>query len=84
MHAYGILDGRSAFGAQDLTAYQQAHKLRGMPNLLEYLSYVFASGNLLAGEGYSIMLAVCLVLDGHVHRAHHWALRAWATSKSGS
>ena len=34
---------------QDLTVYQQAHKLRGMPNLLEYLSYVFASGNLLAG-----------------------------------
>jgi len=35
---------------QELTEYQQAHKLRGMPNLLEYLSYVFASGNLLAGE----------------------------------
>jgi lysophospholipid acyltransferase len=39
---------------KDLTAYQQAHKLRGMPNLLEYLSYVFASGNLLAGPTFEL------------------------------
>lgn len=39
---------------QDLTQYQQTHKLRGMPSLLEYLSYVFAAGNLLAGPNFEL------------------------------
>lgn len=39
---------------QNLSTYQQTHKLHRMPNLLEYLSYVFASGNLLAGPTFEL------------------------------
>lgn len=39
---------------QELTAYQQAQKLRRLPSLLEYLSYVFASGNLLSGPTFEL------------------------------
>ena len=39
---------------QDLTTYQQQHKIRQLPSLLEYLSYVFASGNLLAGPTFEL------------------------------
>ena len=34
---------------QEMTPYQRAHCIRAMPSLLEYVSYVFAFGNLLAG-----------------------------------
>ena len=39
---------------QDLSPYQQAHKLVQMPSLLEWLSFVFASGNLLAGPYFEL------------------------------
>ena len=39
---------------QDLTPYQQSHKLVQMPSLLEWLSFVFASGNLLAGPYFEL------------------------------
>jgi hypothetical protein len=35
---------------QDLTAYQQSHRLTELPSPLAYMSYLFAGGNLLAGE----------------------------------
>ena len=35
---------------QELTSYQQKMRLKRMPSILEYLSYIFAFGNLLAGE----------------------------------
>lgn len=34
---------------QDLTPYQAQHKVERLPNLFEYLGYVFCCGNLLAG-----------------------------------
>ncbi|BDA41335.1 Lysophospholipid acyltransferase 2 [Coccomyxa sp. Obi] len=40
--------------AEDLTPYQQAHKLTQMPSMLEWLSFVFASGNLLAGPYFEL------------------------------
>ena len=39
---------------QELRPYQQSHKLVSMPSLLEWLSYIFASGNLLAGPFFEL------------------------------
>lgn len=39
---------------QELTTYQQAHKIAKMPSLLEWLSFIFASGNLLAGPYFEL------------------------------
>ncbi|KAK9810978.1 hypothetical protein WJX73_003119 [Symbiochloris irregularis] len=39
---------------EELTEYQRKMKLERMPSLLEYLSYVFASGNLLAGPNFEM------------------------------
>lgn len=41
-------------GVQELTPYQELHKLVAMPTLVEWLSYVFASGNLLAGPFFEL------------------------------
>ncbi|KAA6421295.1 MAG: membrane bound O-acyl transferase family [Trebouxia sp. A1-2] len=40
--------------AQELTPYQEARKLVAMPSPLEWLSYIFASGNLLAGPFFEL------------------------------
>ncbi|KAK9819931.1 hypothetical protein WJX72_004021 [[Myrmecia] bisecta] len=37
-----------------LNAYQQAHVVKRMPSLLEYLSYLFAAGNLLSGPHFEL------------------------------
>ena len=39
---------------QDLTSYQESRKLEAMPSPLEWVSYVFASGNLLAGPFFEL------------------------------
>lgn len=39
---------------QDLRPYQEARKLVAMPSVLEWYSYVFASGNLLAGPFFEL------------------------------
>lgn len=36
-------------GVQELSPYQQSHKLTELPSPLAYLSYLFSGGNLLAG-----------------------------------
>ena len=41
---------QAGWAVQDLTDYQRKMKLEKLPSLLEYLSYIFASGNLLAGN----------------------------------
>ncbi|DBA91841.1 TPA: hypothetical protein ACH3X1_015978 [Trebouxia sp. C0004] len=40
--------------AQELTPYQESRKLVAMPSPLEWLSYIFASGNLLAGPFFEL------------------------------
>lgn len=40
--------------AQELSPYQQAHKLTRLPSLLEWLSFAFAAGNLLAGPYFEL------------------------------
>ena len=40
--------------AQDMSAYQQAHVVRQLPSLLEWLSFIFAGGNLLAGPYFEL------------------------------
>jgi lysophospholipid acyltransferase len=35
--------------AQEMTPYQAAHRLTSLPNPLEFASFVFSLGNLLAG-----------------------------------
>ncbi|EIE25092.1 membrane bound O-acyl transferase family protein [Coccomyxa subellipsoidea C-169] len=40
--------------SEELTPYQQAHKLTQMPSVLEWLSFTFASGNLLAGPYFEL------------------------------
>ena len=35
---------------QKLNGYQEKTKLQRLPSLLEYLSYIFSTGNLLAGR----------------------------------
>ncbi len=39
---------------QELTPYQESRKLVAMPSPLEWLSYIFASGNLLAGPFFEL------------------------------
>jgi lysophospholipid acyltransferase len=39
---------------EDLTAYQQSHRLTELPSPLAYMSYLFAGGNLLAGPFFEI------------------------------
>ena len=39
---------------QELTSYQESRKLVAMPSPLEWLSYIFASGNLLAGPFFEL------------------------------
>lgn len=39
---------------QELSTYQQSHKLSSVPGPLEFLSYVFAAGNLLAGPTFEL------------------------------
>jgi quinol-cytochrome oxidoreductase complex cytochrome b subunit len=42
--------GNTAFPPmQEMTPYQRSHCIIAMPSLLEFFSYVFAFGNLLAG-----------------------------------
>lgn len=43
-----------ALPMQDLSSYQQSHKLTRLPSVLEWLSFVFASGNLLAGPYFEL------------------------------
>ena len=40
--------------AQELRPYQESRKLVAMPSPLEWLSYIFASGNLLAGPFFEL------------------------------
>ena len=40
--------------AQELSPYQQRHRLTKLPSLLEWLSFTFASGNLLAGPYFEL------------------------------
>lgn len=40
--------------SQALRPYQESRKLVNMPSLLEWLSYIFASGNLLAGPFFEL------------------------------
>ncbi len=44
----------SAAVMQELTPYQESRKLVAMPSPLEWLSYIFASGNLLAGPFFEL------------------------------
>ena len=39
---------------QELSPYQQQHRLTKMPSPLEWLSFTFASGNLLAGPYFEL------------------------------
>ena len=40
--------------AQELSPYQQAHAVRRLPSLLEWLSFMFSAGNLLAGPYFEL------------------------------
>ena len=40
--------------SQELSPYQQRHRLTKMPSPLEWLSFTFASGNLLAGPYFEL------------------------------
>ena len=40
--------------AQEMSPYQQAHVVRQLPSLLEWMSFIFAGGNLLAGPYFEL------------------------------